>query len=518
MSTIASPRDPSAPLRRVPSNVITPTSSTRPSLDVARSSVTSPVNSSGPGPGPLPVAKRANRAALREYYNLRNAAAAAAAASSPPPPRIGVELPDSEVPVSDLDIPGFTTDEYVAKAVAENSLGDLLRLYTRVVGEVRALDAEKKALVYDNYSKLIAATETIRKMRSNMDPLNPMASTLNPAIAQIYRQAAEIRETLRASIPAPDSDQGKQRAAAQRRKRTRELAVQVLATPERLRRLVAEGKLAEARKQWERPRRLLQTWHDKGFGGDEVQACIDEGDAAVAAPTSSEGRLLHLWRTSLQLRNINNRERVLVVLAQHHCRLGHRRPQLLLQRRPQHLLQVAALRVAVKHLHQRSALLNRPQRRVVARLAHNEEVHVGALEHVVSATRADAVAANPRRAHVGAHRRRHHDVSQAAEFLSEPLEDLGDGDGLAVGKGGERAVARAGVALGRRLARDGDGARGRVRAGYSVGEPRVETSRCGVDGRVRAVHGDAGLHETNEGGLLGVLVGDGLETGEDEGV
>lgn len=124
-----------------------------------------------------------------------------------------------------------------------------------------------------------------------MDPLNPMASTLNPAIAQIYSQAAEIRETLRASIPAPDSDQGKQRAAAQRRKRTRQLAVQVLATPERLRRLVAEGKLAEARKQWERPRQLLQTWHDKGFGGDEVQACIDEGDAAVAAPTSSEGRV-----------------------------------------------------------------------------------------------------------------------------------------------------------------------------------------------------------------------------------
>ncbi|KAM3496838.1 hypothetical protein MY10362_009790 [Beauveria mimosiformis] len=297
MSTIASPRDPSAPLRRVPSNVITPTSSTRPSLDAARSSVTSPVNSSGPGSGPLPVAKRANRAALREYYNLRNAAAAAAAAAAPspppPPPRIGVELPDSEVPVSDLDIPGFTTDEYVAKVVAENSLEDLLRLYTRVVGEVRALDAEKKALVYDNYSKLIAATETIRKMRSNMDPLNPMASTLNPAIAQIYSQAAEIRETLRASIPAPDSDQAKQRVAAQRRKRTRELAVQVLATPSRLRRLVAEGKLAEARKQWERPRRLLQTWHGKGFGGDQVQACIDEGDAAVAAQTSSssEGRV-----------------------------------------------------------------------------------------------------------------------------------------------------------------------------------------------------------------------------------
>lgn len=49
--------------------------------------------------------------------------------------------------------------------MGNSGLEDLLRLYTQVVGEVRALDAEKKALVYDNYSKLIAATETIRKVR-----------------------------------------------------------------------------------------------------------------------------------------------------------------------------------------------------------------------------------------------------------------------------------------------------------------------------------------------------------------
>lgn len=30
--------------------------------------------------------------------------------------------------------------------------------------EIGALDGERKALVYDNYSKLIAATETIRKV------------------------------------------------------------------------------------------------------------------------------------------------------------------------------------------------------------------------------------------------------------------------------------------------------------------------------------------------------------------
>jgi hypothetical protein len=95
---------------------------------------------------------------LREYYNLRAAAA----------PRI--EVPDSEVPSSDLDAADFNADEYVAKVVAGSSLEEMLRLYTRVVGEVRALDAEKKALVYDNYSKLITATETIRKVNQPIQP------------------------------------------------------------------------------------------------------------------------------------------------------------------------------------------------------------------------------------------------------------------------------------------------------------------------------------------------------------
>lgn len=154
MSTIASSRNPPAPLRRTPSG--TPTSSARPSSDMSRSTVTSPVLGAS-----QPAKRTSNRAALREYYNLR---AAAASGSSPTTPRI-IEASDSEVPASEIDAPDFNLDEYLQRVVAESSLQDLLKLYTRVLGEVRALDAEKKALVYDNYSKLITATETIRKVR-----------------------------------------------------------------------------------------------------------------------------------------------------------------------------------------------------------------------------------------------------------------------------------------------------------------------------------------------------------------
>ena len=114
-----------------------------------------------------------------------------------------------------------------------------------------------------------------------MDPLNPMASTLDPAISQIYSQASSIREILRESIPPPDSEEGKKREAEAVKRRTKELAAEVLSMPERLRMLVKDGKVDEAKKQWEMPRKLLEVWKEKGVGGDEVQSCLREGDAAI---------------------------------------------------------------------------------------------------------------------------------------------------------------------------------------------------------------------------------------------
>ncbi|KAI0813911.1 Vps51/Vps67-domain-containing protein [Xylaria sp. FL0064] len=288
MSTIASPREP----RRI-NSLTTPTSSTRPSLDSARSPVSSPnPNGSLSAPNANP---RRNRAALREYYNIKKGAGAAT------PPQ--VEVTDatggtgphehSEVPPSEMDKEGFNADAFVKKALAENGMQDLLRLYTRVLGETRALDAEKKALVYDNYSKLIAATETIRKMRTNMDPLNPMASTLDPAIGKIYNQASEIRDSLRKSVPEPTEASKAEDEARQRRLRTRQLAIEVLDMPDKLRGLVAEGQLEDAREAWKMPRKLLLVWKEQGLGGSDVDECIAEGDAAIRGEPSKGN-----WRES----------------------------------------------------------------------------------------------------------------------------------------------------------------------------------------------------------------------------
>jgi vacuolar protein sorting-associated protein 51 len=114
-----------------------------------------------------------------------------------------------------------------------------------------------------------------------MDPLNPMASTLDPAMAQIYAQASSIRENLRKDVPSPDPEQIKENEEASRRRRRRQVVREVLATPERLRGLVAEGRFEDAKREWEMPRRMLERWKQQEVGGDDVDLCLRDGDAAL---------------------------------------------------------------------------------------------------------------------------------------------------------------------------------------------------------------------------------------------
>lgn len=113
-----------------------------------------------------------------------------------------------------------------------------------------------------------------------MDPLNPMASTLDPAIAQIYTQASAIRDAMRASVPEEAAD-GKAREAREKRQRLQRLAREALDTPERIRDLVREGRIEDAKREWQMPRKLLETWRKQGVGGDDVLACLADGDAAL---------------------------------------------------------------------------------------------------------------------------------------------------------------------------------------------------------------------------------------------
>lgn len=140
------------------------------------------------------------------------------------------------------------------------------------MGDIRTLDGERKALVYDNYSKLIRAVETIGKMRRSMDdrgaPLT-MTKTLGPSIAFVAETAGSLiqegEEQQRRMREARDS-QGVQRNRA-------DTVRWVLATPERLERLIGEGEREEADEDWREVRNLLDKWEGVKGVNEVREAC-----------------------------------------------------------------------------------------------------------------------------------------------------------------------------------------------------------------------------------------------------
>lgn len=149
MSPIASPRPSIASLT-------TDSSSRRPSFDPLQS----PRLSEFPSPL-LTGSQRRNRVALRDYYKLTKTPATFTSEASTP---LHDDEPAGAVPESELDAEGFDAEAYVKGILAKDGLEDLLRIERVLINEIKALDGERKALVYDNYSKLITATDTIRKV------------------------------------------------------------------------------------------------------------------------------------------------------------------------------------------------------------------------------------------------------------------------------------------------------------------------------------------------------------------
>jgi hypothetical protein len=154
-------------------------------------------------------------------------------------------------PLSALDTDGFDAGAYVRTLLETSSLKALLRTENGLVGEVRGLDGERKALVYDNYSKLISATDTIKKMRSNMDPLAPATSTLAPAIAHIAESAKGLADEL-----AGKAEDGEW---VEREKNVKTVKW-VLGAEERLQLLARDGRIDDLEKEWDAVELVLDKW------------------------------------------------------------------------------------------------------------------------------------------------------------------------------------------------------------------------------------------------------------------
>jgi hypothetical protein len=171
---------------------------------------------------------------------------------------------------SEIDKPGFDPSSYVQRLLATEGLEGVLRVEAGLVSDIRSLDGEKKALVYDNYSKLIAATDTIKSMRGKMDPMTPTTSTLAPAIGHI----AETASSLMAELKRDHGQDAVEWKAKQAERQKQQAMVRwVLATPQRIKSLREDGQDDSAREEWRKVEAILNKW-DSVKGVEDVRtAC-----------------------------------------------------------------------------------------------------------------------------------------------------------------------------------------------------------------------------------------------------
>ena len=95
-----------------------------------------------------------------------------------------------------IDTIHFDPDEYVRELLEKSPLETLVAKDTDMTHEIRTLDSDMQMLVYENYSKFISATETIKRMKSNMDSMENDMELLKSKMKSITITSSSLDETL----------------------------------------------------------------------------------------------------------------------------------------------------------------------------------------------------------------------------------------------------------------------------------------------------------------------------------
>jgi hypothetical protein len=276
-SSIRSPQVPQSP-------ALTPASSVRPSLDL-------PAGARSASPAPGNPAQRRNRAALRDYYNLKakghptpaqglSRTASVTSTTSDGTVTSSVVTPSGDATSTlppELDDPTFDADAYVQSLLKTSNLRSILRTEATLISEIKNLDGERKALVYDNYSKLIKATQTIGNMQEGLNARNVGdLEKLQPAVAGIGRMAEELDR-----LNGGGGDAGGER----KEKQKRELVRWVVEAPARFEAYIEEWKRDEVESEWKDVSRALDRW--KGVKG--VEQIKSKCEQVLAKVTTDDG-------------------------------------------------------------------------------------------------------------------------------------------------------------------------------------------------------------------------------------
>ena len=99
---------------------------------------------------------------------------------------------------SDIDAVGFDHQRYVKNLLCTLEVQDLLKEDIKMVHDIKALDSDMQMLVYENYNKFISATETIKKMKTNVEAMDSDMESVRDKMKSISEKTSSIDHSLAA--------------------------------------------------------------------------------------------------------------------------------------------------------------------------------------------------------------------------------------------------------------------------------------------------------------------------------
>lgn len=88
-----------------------------------------------------------------------------------------------------VDTPHFQPEVYVKGLLKTKPMENLIKIDNEMVHDIKSLDSDMQMLVYENYNKFISATETIKRMKTNVVAMDDdMESVRVKVIRTKFRQ------------------------------------------------------------------------------------------------------------------------------------------------------------------------------------------------------------------------------------------------------------------------------------------------------------------------------------------
>ncbi|RZC22898.1 Vacuolar protein sorting-associated protein 51-like isoform C [Glycine soja] len=98
--------------------------------------------------------------------------------------------------LDDINSTSFDPDQYMNILAHKSNLEGLLQRHVAMAAEIKNLDTDLQMLVYENYNKFISATDTIKRMKSNISGMETNMEQLLEKIMSVQSRSDSVNTSL----------------------------------------------------------------------------------------------------------------------------------------------------------------------------------------------------------------------------------------------------------------------------------------------------------------------------------